>query len=64
MAKQQTFRYNGLDGYAGFRLNQEYELSPDFQQDGSVHVPMPHAPQHGPAHFDAKQWADWWKLAK
>jgi hypothetical protein len=64
MAKQQTFIFLGMDGYAGFRRNQQYMVSPDFQEDGSVQVPMPHAPQQGYATFTALQWGEWWKLAK
>ena len=59
-----TFR--GLDGFAGFRNGQTYQLTPDVWDDGSgtVTVEMPHAPSAGRVKFDAQQWREWWEKVK
>ena len=61
MSQEKNYLFKGMDGYAGFRLGQEYLLTPDKQEEGHVYVRMPHAPTAGVATFDAKQWADWWE---
>lgn len=46
-----AYRFNGLDGYAGFRVGKTYQLTPDVWDDGTVTVEMPHAPSAGRATF-------------
>jgi hypothetical protein len=59
-----AYTFRGLDGYAGFRAGQEYLLTPDIWDDGTVTVEMPHAPSAGRAKFDAQQWKEWWEKVK
>ncbi|MBO2009152.1 hypothetical protein [Hymenobacter negativus] len=63
--KPQKFLFNGLDGFAGFRRGQTYQLTSDVWDDGSgtVTVEMPHAPSAGRTKFDAQQWKEWWEKA-
>ena len=61
---QRTYSFHGLDGYAGFRSGQTYQLTPDVWEDGTVTVEMPHAPTAGRAKFEEKQWREWWVEAK
>ena len=48
-SRPQNFLFNGLDGFAGFRSGQTYQLTPDHWDDGSgtVTVEVPHAPTAG-----------------
>jgi hypothetical protein len=60
--KPASYRFNGLDGFAGFRRGQTCQLTPDHWDDGSgtVTVEMPHAPAAGRVKFEAQQWRELW----
>lgn len=56
-----TYLFSGLDGFAGFRTGQTYQLMPDVWEDGTVAVEMPHAPSGGRAKFSKQQWREKFK---
>ncbi len=56
------YTFHGLDGFAGFRNGQTYEVEVTKEDDGSgeVQVSMPYALGAGSARFTAQQWREWW----
>ena len=66
MEQKLNATFHGLDGFAGFRHGQAYELSYEREEnDGRIVylVQLPHRPDVGPARFSEKQWAEWWQKA-
>jgi hypothetical protein len=58
-----SYTFRGIDGYAGFRHGQTYQLTPEVREDGmgTVMVEMPHAPHDGRVGFSEEQWHEWWE---
>ena len=52
------YTFRGLDGFAGFRSGQTYQLTPDPWDDGTVTAEMPHALRAGRAWFTGQQWQE------
>ena len=65
-SRPQNFLFIGLYGFAGFRVGQTCQLTPNHWDDGSgtVTVEMPHAPYAGRVKFEAQQWKEWWEKVK
>jgi hypothetical protein len=55
MNSPQTYTFRSLDGYAGFRACQAYQIMTDIWQDGAVTVEMPHVPTTGRTKFTKQQ---------
>jgi len=52
--------FQGLDGFAGFRLAQPYELHLTDWEDSHVLVKLPHAPNAAPLIMERARFEAWW----